>query len=188
MNQRQDPKTEGLHPRVFAISLVVLRCSDVAVTQRFYGALGIVFQVERHGAGPQHCSCRVGDTVLELYPASPGVATTVARLGLSVASVAKALRALALVGGRVDRPFDAPTGTAVVIDPDGTKVELSEPPSTDPAPVSVDWTVWRQDDNGNQFRISGGHPREEAERLCDEFEARGHKQLYWISPDREGTG
>jgi catechol 2,3-dioxygenase-like lactoylglutathione lyase family enzyme len=188
MNHRQDPKTENLRPRVFAISLVVLRCNDVAATQRFYESFGVVFQTEKHGAGPQHCSCRVGDTVLELYPASPGAATTVARLGLSVASVSEALRTLDLVSGRVHRPFDASTGTAVVIDPDGTKVELSEPPSTGVVPSSADWTVWRQDDNGNQFRISGGHTREEAERLCGEFEVRGHKQLYWVSPNREGAG
>jgi hypothetical protein len=39
--------------------------------------------------------------------------------------------------------------------------------------------VWRQDDNGNRFLISTGHERAEAERICAEFEARGHKQMYW---------
>jgi hypothetical protein len=42
------------------------------------------------------------------------------------------------------------------------------------------WAVWRQDDNGNAFQISGGHSAAEAERICAEFEARGHKQHYWM--------
>lgn len=57
-----------------------------------------------------------------------------------------------------------------------------------PFDASGTWAVWRQDDNGNQFRISGGHTREEADRRCAEFEARGHKQLYWVSPDAKSAG
>lgn len=49
------------------------------------------------------------------------------------------------------------------------------------------WTIWRQDDNGNQSVISSGHSRDEAARLCAEFEARGHKQLYWIAPDASAS-
>ncbi|MGW4895017.1 SPOR domain-containing protein [Kitasatospora sp. NPDC004240] len=43
--------------------------------------------------------------------------------------------------------------------------------------------VMRQDDNGNRFEVSGGLGREEAEALAAEFEARGHKQLYWVEAD-----
>jgi hypothetical protein len=46
--------------------------------------------------------------------------------------------------------------------------------------------VWRQDDLGNQYVVSTGHAREEAERIARELEARGHKQTYWTSRDRAG--
>ncbi|MFT3765666.1 MAG: VOC family protein [Minicystis sp.] len=173
---------------VLAVSLVVLRCNDVATTRRFYEALGLVFSTEKHGSGPEHFSCRIGDTVVELYPAPAGAAPTLARLGLRVASAVEAARLLISAGGRVDRPFDPVTGTAVVIDPDGTKVEVCQPVPAVPAPVDAAWAVWRQDDNGNRFLISAEHTREEAERLRDEYEARGHKQLYWVSPHDKGAG
>ena len=47
------------------------------------------------------------------------------------------------------------------------------------------WAVWRQDDNGHRALISAGHTRAEAERICSEFEERGHKQTYWVAPDAE---
>ena len=48
-----------------------------------------------------------------------------------------------------------------------------------------EWTVHRQDDNGNRFVVREGLSREEAERLVAELEALGHKQLYWaaVSPE-----
>lgn len=168
------------HPH---LCLVVLRCSDVAATKRFYEAIGLDFAAERHGAGPEHWSARVGDTVIEPYAAGAGAAT-VGRLGFRVASVRDCLRVLVEIGAPIDQSFDASTGTAVVIDPDGTKIELSEP-----APVSNEtWAVWRQDDNGNRFRISGGHTHEEADRRRAEFEARGHKQLYSVAREGEDAG
>jgi 2'-5' RNA ligase len=51
-------------------------------------------------------------------------------------------------------------------------------------PTECDWAIHRQDDNGNRFVVRTGLRREEAERLAAEFEARGHKQLYWV--EREG--
>lgn len=49
--------------------------------------------------------------------------------------------------------------------------------------VAAKWSVHRQDDHGNRFIVLAGLSREEAERLVAEFEARGHKQLYWTEPD-----
>ncbi|MEV0533200.1 SPOR domain-containing protein [Kitasatospora sp. NPDC050463] len=43
--------------------------------------------------------------------------------------------------------------------------------------------VMRQDDNGNRFVVAKGLGRAEAERLAAEFEARGHKQLYWVEAE-----
>lgn len=48
-------------------------------------------------------------------------------------------------------------------------------------PTNCNWAVHRQDDNGNRFVVRTGLRREEAERLAAELEARGHKQLYWVS-------
>jgi vacuolar-type H+-ATPase subunit E/Vma4 len=42
--------------------------------------------------------------------------------------------------------------------------------------------VMRADDNGNEVEIIRVEAREEAERIAHEFEARGHKQIYWIEP------
>ena len=50
--------------------------------------------------------------------------------------------------------------------------------------LPVGWSLWRQDDHGTKFEVSRDHTREEAEHLKDEFEARGHKQIYWIVPTR----
>jgi UDP-N-acetyl-2-amino-2-deoxyglucuronate dehydrogenase len=53
------------------------------------------------------------------------------------------------------------------------------------APTDAKWSVHRQDDNGNRFVVRTCVTRDEAERLVAEFEALGHKQLYWaeVSPD-----
>jgi hypothetical protein len=42
----------------------------------------------------------------------------------------------------------------------------------------------RQDDNGNRFVVATNLNREEAERMVVEFEARGHKQVYWIEAEQ----
>lgn len=42
------------------------------------------------------------------------------------------------------------------------------------------WCLVRLDDNGNQFVVRTGLSRAAAEALAREFEARGHKQSYWV--------
>lgn len=42
------------------------------------------------------------------------------------------------------------------------------------------YQLWRQDDNGNEFLIDAFEIRNEAEEKLAEFEAKGHKQTYWI--------
>lgn len=42
------------------------------------------------------------------------------------------------------------------------------------------WVVIRQDDNGNRYRVGRYATREEAERIADGLDARGHEQLYVI--------
>jgi aminoglycoside 6'-N-acetyltransferase len=44
------------------------------------------------------------------------------------------------------------------------------------------WRVLRRDDNANTFVMRDGLAREAALAIAREFEARGHKQVYWIEP------
>jgi hypothetical protein len=62
---------------------------------------------------------------------------------------------------------------------------VNSPQPAGPAPdPEGTWTVHRQDDNGNRFVVQTGLTRAEAERLAAEFEAKGHKQVYWVEPER----
>ena len=45
------------------------------------------------------------------------------------------------------------------------------------------WAVYRIDDNGNQFVVRRHLNHDEARRLVEEFEARGHKQMYWAEQE-----
>ncbi|WP_158718661.1 SPOR domain-containing protein [Streptomyces griseus] len=42
------------------------------------------------------------------------------------------------------------------------------------------WLVIRQDDNGNRYRVGRYETQDEAQRIADTLDARGHKQLYWV--------
>ena len=53
----------------------------------------------------------------------------------------------------------------------------------EPAPEPR-WELWRQDDNGNRALIQRFARRAEAEDRLRDFEARGHKQTYWIEEAR----
>lgn len=44
------------------------------------------------------------------------------------------------------------------------------------------WALWRQDDNGNRFRVDDFATRAEADASMADFESRHHKQTYWIAP------
>jgi hypothetical protein len=45
--------------------------------------------------------------------------------------------------------------------------------------ADITWTGWRMDETGNRFVVRDQLTREAAERLVEEFVARGHKQTYW---------
>lgn len=45
------------------------------------------------------------------------------------------------------------------------------------------YEVWRMDDNGNRALIATLVDKAEAERVLREYEARGHKQTYWIEEE-----
>jgi lactoylglutathione lyase len=109
------------------ISLVVLRCSSVEKALAFYLALGLEFVEERHGSGPVHYASEVGDTVLEIYPAAALVSVRHERVGFRVENLESVLAAVEQSGGSVESSsLHENVRRAVVVDPDGRKVELFE--------------------------------------------------------------
>lgn len=105
-----------------AFTLLVLRCTELERSLKFYQALGLQFTPEQHGAGPHHYSTRVDRTVLELYPASQ---PRPVRFGLALSDVKEAVASVRGLAGTVVRFDDAVPTHAVIRDPDGNTVELS---------------------------------------------------------------
>ena len=115
----------GRHDESVKLSLVVVRVAELAASRRFYEQLGLALDQERHGSGPEHLSTLIGGTVVELYPIGPGPSTQGLRLGLVVADPTEiAATCWASVAEDCERD-----GQCVVVlrDPDGHKVELTEP-------------------------------------------------------------
>lgn len=52
----------------------------------------------------------------------------------------------------------------------------------EPLPDETRWVLHRLDDNGNRFEVATFPTREAAEAALREYEARGHKQTYWVAP------
>jgi hypothetical protein len=50
------------------------------------------------------------------------------------------------------------------------------------------YELWRQDDNGNRVRIDVFESEAEAEAARAAFEARAHKQMYWVEEVAEKSG
>ncbi|MFF9866163.1 SPOR domain-containing protein [Streptomyces sp. NPDC013953] len=42
------------------------------------------------------------------------------------------------------------------------------------------WLVIRQDDNGNHYRVGRYATRDEAQKMADSLDSRGHEQRYWV--------
>jgi lactoylglutathione lyase len=116
------------------LGLLVLRCSNLEKSLAFYQAIGLSFAQEQHGSGPLHYAYEIGRTVMELYPGEPGTAPErksggATMLGFSVAALDETLKKLADLGfSPTAPPKDSAWGRrAVVLDPDGRAVEISEP-------------------------------------------------------------
>jgi predicted enzyme related to lactoylglutathione lyase len=110
------------------LNLIVLRSADLDLAARFYGKLGIHFTRERHGAGTEHLTCRLGSVVLEIYPRTATITTAGVRLGFQVASLDATVAALEEVGADLlAEPADSLWGRrAMVADLDGHRIELTE--------------------------------------------------------------
>jgi len=109
------------------LNLVVLRSANIRRSAAFYMCLGLQFVQHRHGNGLEHFSAELPGTVFELYPLSSDSQPTLGtRIGFRVPSVDTALAALSDYPGAVLTPArDSEWGRrAVVVDPDGHRVEL----------------------------------------------------------------
>ncbi len=110
------------------LSLVVLRSLDMENTIRFYQALGLNFVVEKHGNTPKHYACKLGSMVLEIYPVVNEASTDTTRLGFYVSKLDKIVTQLEKIGVvvRQSPKFTQWGYSAVVQDPDGRSIELTE--------------------------------------------------------------
>jgi catechol 2,3-dioxygenase-like lactoylglutathione lyase family enzyme len=91
----------------------------------FYRALGFDFQAEQHGSRPEHFACEKEDWVFELYPANEP-SDIKSRLGFRVTSLEETIKNLRALGIKAV-PQDSDWGIrAIVRDPDGRTVEISE--------------------------------------------------------------
>lgn len=115
--------------KFISCNLIVLRSADLNRAGTFYGALGLQFVRHAHGKGPVHLAADLHGQVFEIYPLTPEDAPTRStRIGFSVPSVDKAYARLLAAGGEsASAPKPSLWGRrAVVTDPDGHRVELSE--------------------------------------------------------------
>jgi lactoylglutathione lyase len=112
-----------------SLNLVVLRSADIHKTAAFYSLIGLEFVKHRHGTGLEHLSAEMDGCTFELYPISEDSKLTLGtRIGFYVHRLDDILSELSGNPGVVISPVkDSPWGRrAVIVDPDGHKVELLE--------------------------------------------------------------
>jgi lactoylglutathione lyase len=120
----------GYEPSKVLLTLLVLKTRQVEQLRLFIQTLGIELKEEQHGKGPIHFAGRAGGTVIEVYPLrdkdTPVDAST--RLGFAVENLTEVVQKLQSLGASViTPPKETPWGLrAVVRDPDGLAVELSQ--------------------------------------------------------------
>ena len=120
-----------------ALSLIVIRVADIDRSAAFYSALGFTFEREQHGSGPKHYSTMANNIVFELYPASGRFPVTTLRMGFFVSSIDAVLQVWRQSDCKVlSEPKDSPWGLhAVVADPDGHRIELTQQAKYDPGGI-----------------------------------------------------
>jgi len=109
-------------------NLTVIRSADLDRAARFYEALGLRLTRHSHGSGPIHYAFEGDGHTFEIYPLQDSVTpTTSTRIGFSVPSVDDTFARLIEAGGSQSlAPKDSEWGRrAVVMDPDGHRVELT---------------------------------------------------------------
>src|SRR5262245_19060832 len=109
------------------VGALILFSSSLEQTVAFYRAIGVPLDEETHGDdGPLHYACEVGKTHLAIHAAEGGRAAAwrsggSSYFGFAVSSLADAVEAARLAGGRVvQEPEEYPWGPrALVEDPEG---------------------------------------------------------------------
>lgn len=113
------------------IALIVVRTATIEKLVSFYTLLGFEFENQQHGNGPLHYSASVGKGVLEIYPLAKGQsqADSNLRLGFRINNFENIINELkeAEVNFAMEPASTEDWGImAIVIDPDGRKIELYE--------------------------------------------------------------
>ena len=110
-----------------SLFLLVIRCFDIEKTKLFYEIIGLKFKQEKHGNGPIHYSCDLGDVIFEIYPVKPPELPTRNRLGFLVDNLTEVVLRLEhnnviLTNLGFKNAFTA------ITDPDGRTVDLMQKP------------------------------------------------------------
>ena len=102
------------------LKLIVLYVANIETSKTFYEALGLRFQKEKHGKGPEHYAAEIEGVVLEIYPRGKGEITRT-RLGLKIQNwtyTKSQLQPAQILEEKNEQ------NRALLIDPDENKVEL----------------------------------------------------------------
>lgn len=110
------------------LNLVVVYARDLEAAREFYASLGLSLQPEQHGNGPRHYAATLGATVFEIYPERDAGQRGDLRIGFQVASVDGIIQRLRQRSVPIlSEPKESAWGRrAVVEDPDGNRVELTQ--------------------------------------------------------------
>lgn len=126
---RQEKSRKIAHATT-TLQLVVLRTAYLERSAAFYGHLGLELRRHRHGNGPEHYAAETPAGVFELYPLSKSGENSVgARIGFCVPSVDEVVSKIRQFSPAAitSEPQNSDWGRrAVIIDPDGHRVELTE--------------------------------------------------------------
>ncbi|MEO3408223.1 VOC family protein [Mucilaginibacter sp. CAU 1740] len=110
------------------LKLLVIRTPDMQRLVDFYMLLGFSFDYHKHGNSPYHYSATVDGTVIEVYPLAKSQveADIDLRLGFELDDFDKAILLLKEAEAQfISEPVQTDFGfLAVVVDPDGRKLEL----------------------------------------------------------------
>jgi lactoylglutathione lyase len=110
------------------LKLLVIRTADMQKLVDFYTLLGFSFDYHKHGNSPYHYSATIDGTVIEIYPLTKNQteADRNLRLGFELEDFDRVIELLkdaevlfASESAQTDFGF-----MAVVVDPDGRRVEL----------------------------------------------------------------
>ena len=66
------------------LNLIVIRSTNIENSITFYQNLGLNFNKEHHGSGPEHYASELGNLVFEIYPIQSKVIDVTTRIGFNV--------------------------------------------------------------------------------------------------------